>query len=93
MPARVNKIRHDENTRNKIQAGNLITRLQKFIMGEVEMSAPQVTAALGLLKKVLPDTTSVELSGDVSHSYVVQSELPHKKAEEWANKHVPTQLQ
>lgn len=93
MPARVHKIRHDENTRLKIKAAEIINRLNKFIVGEVEMTAPQVTAALGLLKKALPDLQSVELSGDVSHSYVVQSALPTEKPKEWAEQHTPTQLQ
>ena len=52
MPARVNKIRHDENTRLKIKVGNILARLNGLIMGEIEMPPHAVTAALGLLKKL-----------------------------------------
>lgn len=85
MPPRIRKIRHDEDTRAKIQAGNIVTRLQKFINGEVEMAPHQVTAALGLLKKSLPDLTSVEHSGDVTTTYVARLPAPVKTIEEWQN--------
>lgn len=55
--------------RKKIQAGNLANRLMKFVNGEIELSAAQVTAALGLMKKVAPDLSKsdsdVKLSGAV----------------------------
>jgi hypothetical protein len=35
MAARVNKIRHDENTRAKIKAARLIDRLQDYALGDV----------------------------------------------------------
>ena len=83
MPARVTKIRHDENTRAKIKAGNIITRLMKFIEGEVIMEPAAVTAALGLLKKVLPDLTSVEHSGEVATTYVARLPQPIADIDEW----------
>jgi len=55
---------HDERTRAKIQTSQIINRLESFVSGDVEMSGPQVTAALGLLKKTLPDLSNVEVSGD-----------------------------
>jgi hypothetical protein len=42
----------------------LINRLTLFVKGKVELSPHQVTAALGLLKKTLPDLASVTHSGD-----------------------------
>ncbi len=89
MAARVNKIRHDENTRFKIQADRIIDRLQQFIEGKVELSAPQVTAALGLLKKRLPDLGSVELSGEVSIPYVARIPSASETIDEWQDQHVP----
>lgn len=83
MPARVTKIRHDENTRAKIKAGNIITRLQKYIAGQVSMEPAAVTAALGLLKKVLPDLTSVEHSGEVATTYVARLPQPIADIDEW----------
>ena len=64
MPARVNKIRHDETTRAKIQAAMIINRLQDCVAGKVTLDATQVSAAKTLLAKVLPDLTSTTLQGD-----------------------------
>lgn len=54
-----------ERTRRKIQAANIVVRLQGFVLGGVdpktknpiEMSPAQVRAAEVLLRKVLPDMT------------------------------------
>jgi hypothetical protein len=56
---------HDDRTRAKIQTSQIINRLTSFVNGEVEMSAPQVTAALGLLKKTLPDLSHSEVNHTV----------------------------
>ena len=37
-------------------------RLQKCVMGEIEMSSTQIQAARILLNKVLPDLKAVEIS-------------------------------
>jgi hypothetical protein len=86
MPARIRKIRHDEQTRLKIQTGNIITRLQKLIAGQVEMPPHAVTAALGLLRKTIPDLTSVEHSGEVATTYVVGVPPREKTSESWAQR-------
>lgn len=91
MAARVRKIQHDDETRAKIKAGNIITRLQKFIDGKVKMEAAQVTAALGLLKKALPDLTSVEHSGEVTKTYVLRAPAPAANMDEWRKQHVSPQ--
>lgn len=57
-----NKLRHDENTRGKIQASQIINRLQGHVNGKIELSATQVSAGLGLLRKVLPDLASTALT-------------------------------
>ncbi len=67
MAARLNP-KQDERSRSAIQTTQLCKRLSLFVLGEkdpatkklVEMSAPQVTAALGLLKKTLPDLSAVD---------------------------------
>jgi hypothetical protein len=64
MAARTVKIRHDDETRAKIQTSQLINRLQSYVLGEVQLEAGQVTAALGLMKKTLPDMSAVQHSGD-----------------------------
>lgn len=65
MPARVKKIRHDDETRSKIQAAQIINRLQGCVMGKVTLDAQQVSAAKALLNKVLPDLQAVQMKADV----------------------------
>lgn len=55
---------HNKATREKIQAANIIHRLQSCINGDVELTATQVNAANILLKKVIPDLASIQHSGD-----------------------------
>lgn len=64
MAPRSTKIRHDEETRAKIKAAQIINRLQACIMGEVSLDASQVSAAKTLLNKVLPDLKAHEHTGD-----------------------------
>jgi hypothetical protein len=64
MATRLNP-KHDEATRQKIQTSQLVNRLQEFIFGEAQMEKSQVTAALGLLKKTLPDLSATTLDANV----------------------------
>lgn len=50
--------------RDKIKNSNILTALIEHAEGVREMSATQVTAGLGLLKKALPDLSAVTVSGD-----------------------------
>lgn len=59
--ARTRKIRHDDETRAKIQAGVIIHRLHSHVMGQVELTPAQVTSAKTLLNKVLPDLQAVAM--------------------------------
>ena len=65
MAARKNRIQHDENTRKKIQASQLINRLTNHALGSEEMENSQVRAAEILLKKILPDLSNVDFQGEV----------------------------
>ena len=66
--------------REAIQASMLLRRLQDFIKvdpdrpkpGDIKMTRTQVHAALALLKKVMPDLASVEVSGNPEKPLVVQ---------------------
>lgn len=58
-----------EEHRVKIQNSNILNALIEHGEGKREMSSSQVSAALGLLKKVLPDLSAVELSGNVTLSH------------------------
>ena len=51
--------RHDERTRLKIKTTQLVNRLQGCALGEVEMSTVQLRAAEILLKRTLPELTSI----------------------------------
>jgi hypothetical protein len=65
MAARSKKIRHDQETRLKIQASQIINRLTNHVLGNIELSSTQVTAALGLLRKAIPDLAAVQHSGQI----------------------------
>lgn len=92
MPARTRKIRHDDDTRAKIKAGNIISRLNKLIAGEIEMPPHAVTAALGLLRKSLPDLASVDYSGEITTRYVAEIPAVSATTDSWQSQHVPPQL-
>jgi hypothetical protein len=87
MAARVNKIRHDQNTRAKIQASMIVNRLQEHIAGNVDMGATQVSAALGLLRKTLPDLAQVDstldanMQGSVTFTWQAPDSAPALAAE------------
>lgn len=65
MAGRTAGFRHNDETRAKIQASQLINRLQAHVDSDKPLlDASQVNAAKALLNKVLPDLSSVELTGD-----------------------------
>ena len=66
MAARVKKIRHDDETRAKIQTSQLINRLTDHALNDLKLEPTQVRAIEILLKKTLPDLTATELSGGVT---------------------------
>ena len=64
MAARIKKIRHDEDTRKKIQAAQLINRLTGHANGAVDLTSTQVRAIEILLRKILPDLSDVRMEVD-----------------------------
>lgn len=90
MAARTKKIRHDEETRLKIQATQLVNRLQDHVFGKVELTPTQVRSAEILLKKTIPDLSSSENKTEVVHRYVAR--LPQKApdAKTWQQQNAPT---
>lgn len=89
MAARSVKIRHDDETRAKIQASQLVNRLQDHVFGKVELSPTQVRSAEILLRKSIPDLSSTENKTEVVHRYVAR--LPNKAAdpETWQEQNAP----
>lgn len=83
MAARLSP-QHDERSRAKIQTSQLINRLNLFALGQpdpcsihgkpVEMTDTQVRAALGLLRKTLPDLAVTELRGDPDRPLAISFE-------------------
>ena len=66
MPARKRKIRHDEETRARIQVAMILNRLHNHLSGKLKLSPTQVSCAKILLAKVLPDLSSVEMKAEVT---------------------------
>lgn len=67
--------------REKIQTTMLIKRLESYVNSEIKMEPAQVTAALGLLKKTLPDLQAVTGAdgGDIKHMMKVMVEFVGNK--------------
>ena len=56
-----------EAHRVKIQNSNILNALIEHVEGKREMSATQVSAGTALLRKVLPDLSNVQHSGDADN--------------------------
>lgn len=67
---------HDLKSRAKIKTSQIVNRLNLFVLKEpdpqtgkpVEMTKTEVSAALGLLRKTLPDLVSAEMRIDDARS-------------------------
>jgi hypothetical protein len=70
-----------EKHRQSIQVGLLIDRLTKHVMGKNRMKPTQVTAALGLLRKTLPDLAALEQKIEAEVSQI--SPDPVMSADAW----------
>lgn len=66
--------RMSDDHRVKIQNSNILNALIEHATGAREMSATQVTAGLGLLRKVLPDMSAVDMTVDGDVNFVVSGE-------------------
>ena len=63
MAARINK-RHSDEVRSKIQASNLIHRLQQCAFGELELTPAQLSAINSLLDRSVPKLQQIQHVGD-----------------------------
>lgn len=86
MAARL-RAKHQNEVRDKIRASHLVKRLQDFIDGKAQMTNSQVNAALGLLKKCVPDMAAVQVSGEVEHNYIARLPAVASSTEEWLKEH------
>ena len=78
-----------EEHRAKIRNSNILNALIEHIEGRREMGASQVTAALGLLRKILPDLSAAEITSETTVRFVAR--VPEKAAssEAWQKHHSP----
>jgi hypothetical protein len=72
MAARLNP-RHSDMVRTKIQSTKLIELLQDYALGNIEeIPSGRMKAIEILLKKSIPDLSSVELTGDPENPVVTK---------------------
>lgn len=69
-----------------INVNQILRRLFKLVMGQVEMTPAAVTAAGIMLKKVLPDLAAVDLSGSVENIHYAIADEP-TTADEWVERY------
>ena len=81
-----------EEHRDKIRNSNILNALIEHVEGRREMSATQVSAGLGLLRKTLPDLSAAENKTEHVHRYVAR--IPEKQADAttWQKQHAPQTL-
>lgn len=53
-------------------------------------ASARVSAALGILKKTLPDLSAIDHSGEVTTPFVMRAPMPAETAEAWEKDHSPT---
>lgn len=68
--------------RDKIKNSNILNALIEHAQGDREMSSSQVTAGLGLLRKVMPDLASTSHSGDEDNPIRIETVMRWQTAEE-----------
>lgn len=61
--------------RDKIKNSNILNALIEHVEGKREMMPSQVSAGLGLLRKVMPDMTEAMVKGDESAPLVVRVKI------------------
>lgn len=64
--------RMSESHRDKIRNSNILNALVEHVEGKRDMSASQVSAGLGLLKKIMPDLSSNQQSFDPDNPLKVE---------------------
>lgn len=72
--------RMSDEHRVKIKNSNILNALVEHVEGNREMSASQVSAGLGLLKKVMPDLSAVDASVDLSGVIKVKASKEQRDA-------------
>jgi hypothetical protein len=103
MAARL-RPRNDDLSRAAIQTTQLVKRLNSYALAEkdaqtnkpVQMSSDQVRAALGLLRKTIPDlavTAHTGPDGEKLDGFVIYAPIPSSNAKQWLADHAPQSAQ
>lgn len=76
MAARLRKT-HQDDVRTKIQTSQLINRLEKYALSddETEISHGRLKAIEILLRKALPDLSSIEMEANVTNHEAALDDL------------------
>ena len=72
------RLSHQDDVRARIKVSNLLTRVQKYAMGELsdeDISPNRLNAIKLLLSKALPDLSSVQITGDPNNPLEVISRI------------------
>ncbi len=75
--------------RSKIQNSQILNRLIAHVEGKCDLSATQITAGLGLLRKALPDLTSADNKTEVVHRYAARVPEKAQSIETWQKHYTP----
>jgi hypothetical protein len=65
----------EEKTRKKIQTSMITNRLIDYVNGQIKLEPAQVTAAIALMRKCLPDLVATEVKSEVAHCFAVVPEV------------------
>jgi hypothetical protein len=76
-----------EEHRGKIKCAAILNALNEHVLGLRDLSATQVTAGLGLLRKVLPDLSAAEIKSETTVRYVARIPNKAQSSEEWQQQH------
>jgi hypothetical protein len=75
VAARTLRPKHSDEVRAKIQASMLIRGLQDNFEGKKNLTAGQIKSAEILLRKSVPDLSSIELSSDPDKPVQIVSQI------------------
>ena len=78
-----------DDHRVKIQNSNILNALVEHVEGKREMSATQVSAGLGLLRKIMPDLSSAEIKSESVVRYVARVPDKATTPDKWQQQHEP----
>jgi len=87
VAARVRKIRHDENTRQKIRVAKYLNILDECADGKRKLDNSQIKSIEILLAKSLPSLQSVEISGEITTSKVIRTPTISTDNASWLQQH------